>query len=63
MTNDTLQAHIAAYRAGTISLKDHSDMVDELVARQEGVIESRAELRKRFDEMRDRFIEMMFDDD
>lgn len=52
-----------AYRAGTIQLKDHQDMVAELVSRNEGVLESRAEVRKRFDEMRDRFIEMLFDDD
>lgn len=63
MTNETLAAHMKAYRAGTIQLKDHQDMVAELVSRNEGVLESRAEVRKRFDEMRDRFIEMLFDDD
>lgn len=63
MTNDTLQRHIKAYRAGTISIKDHQDLVEELVTRSEGVFETRADAQKRFDEMRDRFLEMLFGDD
>lgn len=63
MTNDTLQAHIRAYRAGTISISDQYRLVEELVTRSEAVFETRAEARKRFDEMRDRFLEMLFGDD
>lgn len=63
MTNDTLQAHMKSYRAGNISVRDHADMVAELVTRSEGVMETRDEARKRFNEMRDHFLEMLFGDD
>lgn len=52
-----------AYRAGTIGLNDHAAMVAQLVTNQEGVRETRDEARKRLDEMRDRYLEMLFGDD
>lgn len=63
MTSDTLQAHIRAYRAGTISLTDHSALVEELVFRGEREVEARADAKKRLDEMVASFLEMMFNDD
>lgn len=59
MTTETLQAHIRAYHDGTIRLKDQNDMVTELVLRAERELGAVAELKKRFDDMRDTFIEMI----
>lgn len=62
MTNETLAAHIRAYRSGAINIKDHADMVEELVHRGEREAHSREDLKRRFDELRDGFVAIMFDE-
>jgi hypothetical protein len=62
LSSDTLQAHIKAYRAGTISIKDHQDMVEALVSRADSFYEAVDDLKKRFDSMRDNFVEMLEDE-
>jgi hypothetical protein len=63
VTTDTLYAHLRAYRAGTISLKDHADMVEELVTRRERLHEALDEVEKRFDKMRDEFVQSIEGDE
>lgn len=62
MTTETLRAHIKDYRAGSITVRDHKDMVDELVKRMECVEMVRDDLELRFNSMRDAFIAQVFDD-
>jgi serine/threonine-protein kinase RIO1 len=49
MTTETLTAHIKAYRASTLGMKDYADMVNELVSRFEGLELSKANLRERIE--------------
>lgn len=63
MTTDTLYAHIRAYRAGTINLKDHADMVEELVTRRERLHESLDKVEERFDEMKQEFVQSIEGDE
>lgn len=57
MTADTLYGHMRSYRAGTISLKDHADMVEELVTRRERLHSALDKVEARFDTMRDEFVQ------
>lgn len=48
MTNETLEAHKKAYRSGTISIKDHQDMVEELVTRNDAVEQAKGKIKERW---------------
>lgn len=59
MTTDSLNSHIRAYRAGNITLKDHADMVEELVTRRERLHEALDKVEERFDEMKQEFVQSL----
>jgi hypothetical protein len=59
VTTDTLNRHVANYRAGNITLKDHNDMVEELVARRERLGDALERVEENFDKMKQEFVESL----